>query len=423
LVATIHILTIVGYDGFRKELKNMNTLSRREFSASSLAFGAGGLAMSQPAFAVPVEPNRKMRVAVIGHTGRGDYGHGLNTMWNGISETELVAVADADAKGLASAIKQLGEVQGFPDYRKMLAEVQPDIVAIGMRHVDQHRDVAIASIEAHVRGIYMEKPFCRTPKEADEIVKAAAAGDVKVAIAHRNRYHPVLPVLSQLMAAGEIGRVLEYRMRGKEDARGGTLDLWVLGSHLTNLVHFFAGKPKACSANVLIDGRQATRADATPGAEGLGLMAGNEVHARFEMENGLYAFFDSIAKAGNAAAGFGLQIIGTEGVIDLRVDREPLAHIRRGNPFQPTSLANAWLPITSGGIDVVEPIEKLGQEVAKHWRPGRDLVQAITTNREPLCSARDAATTIEMITAVATSHLQNGARVELPLTARDNPWG
>ncbi len=30
-------------------------------------------------------------------------------------------------------------------------------------------------------------------------------------------------------------------------------------------------------------------------------MAGNEVHARFEMENGLVAYFDSIANAGNAA--------------------------------------------------------------------------------------------------------------------------
>jgi predicted dehydrogenase len=400
----------------------MNTLSRRSFSVRSMAFGASALAVGTKALADNPDLKSKTRVAVIGHSGRGDYGHGLNTMWLGIPETEIVAVADADPKGLSASMKQLGNVKGFSDYRKMLAEVQPQVVAIGMRHVDQHRDVALASIEARVRGIYMEKPFCRTLKEADEIVQAAAAGNVKVAIAHRNRYHPVLPILSRLIQEGAIGRPLEYRMRGKEDARGGSLDLWVLGSHLVNLVHFFAGNPKSCSASVLMDGQQATRADAVPGSEGIGLMAGNEVHARFEMENGLFAYFDSIAKAGNAAAGFGLQIMGTEGVIDLRIDREPLAHIRRGSPFQPTPSATAWLPISSGGIDVAEPIKNLGQDVAKHWRPGRDLLQAIASNQEPLCSARDAAITIEMISAVATSHLQNGARVELPLSSRENPW-
>jgi hypothetical protein len=140
------------------------------------------------------------------------------------------------------------------------------------------------------------------------------------------------------------------------------------------------------------------------------------------MENGNVAFFDSIAKAGNAAAGFGLQIIGTQGIIDLRIDREPLAHIRRGSPFQPVSEAKAWIPISSGGVGVPEPIKNLGQDIARHWLPGRDLLAAIQDDRLPLCSATDAATTIEMITAVSASHLQNGSRVELPLLSRNNPW-
>lgn len=394
----------------------MQSLTRRQFSSSVLALGAISSLSGN-------ESKRRTRVAVIGHTGRGDYGHGLNTMWLGIPETEIVAVSDPDPKGLATATKLLGNIQGFDDYRKMLSETQPEVVAIGMRYIDQHRDVVIAAIEANVRGIYMEKPFCRTPREADEIIASAQSRNVKIAIAHRNRYHPVLPVIKQLVEAGDIGRVLEYRMRGKEDMRGGMLDLWVLGSHLVNLAEFFAGRPKACSASVSIDGRPATLADAIQGAEGIGFMAGNEVHARFEMENGVPAFFDSIAKAGNAVAGFGLQLIGTEGVIDLRIDREPLAHIRRGSPFNPAAESNAWIKISSGGIDVSEPIPNLGQDIAKHWLPGRDLLQAIENDRSPLCSAAEAASTIEMITAVSTSHLQNGARVSLPLSSRNNPWG
>ena len=35
------------------------------------------------------------RVAVIGHTGRGNYGHGLDVVWREIANVQIVAVADA----------------------------------------------------------------------------------------------------------------------------------------------------------------------------------------------------------------------------------------------------------------------------------------------------------------------------------------
>ena len=42
---------------------------------------------------------KKYRVAVIGWTGKGDYGHGLDTVWVNNDRAEIVAVADADEKG------------------------------------------------------------------------------------------------------------------------------------------------------------------------------------------------------------------------------------------------------------------------------------------------------------------------------------
>lgn len=260
-------------------------MNRRQFITTT---AVASLALTSRA----TDPSAKFRVAVVGHTGRGGYGHGLDTMWLQLPGTEIVAVADADAKGLESALKTLRVTRGFADYRKMLAETRPDIVAIGPRHIDQHRDMSVAAIEAGVRGIYVEKPFCRTPAEADQIIAAAEHRKVKVAVAHRNRYHPVLPVLAKLIQEGVIGRVLEIRARGKEDQRGGSLDLWVLGSHLLNLATVFAGKPLACSATVLQDGRPVTRADVKRGDEGVGPLAGNEVHARFEMERGCPLFFN-----------------------------------------------------------------------------------------------------------------------------------
>lgn len=388
-------------------------MNRRHFLLST---AAAGLATTVKAAA-----EQKLRVGVIGHTGRGDYGHGLNTMWLTVPETEIVAVADGDASGLAAMLKKLEVKQGFEDYRQMLAQAKPDIVAIGMRHVDQHRDAALAAISAGVRGIYIEKPFCRTPAEADEVVAACERTGAKLAVAHRNRYHPVLPVIERLLKEGAVGRLLEIRARGKEDARGGSLDLYVLGSHLLNLINYFGGKPLSCSATVLQDGRPVVKADVKEGAEGIGPLAGNEVHARYEMASGIPAFFDSIHDAGTKQAGFGLQIIGTKGIIDLRVDQDPVASILSGSPFAPTKDPRVWTPISTAGVGQPEPIAGLSKQVMDHQLSAKDLIAAMQENRQPLCSASDGRTTIEMIAAIFESHRQNSARVTLPLKTRDNP--
>jgi predicted dehydrogenase len=389
-------------------------MNRRHFlattAASSLAFAVGA-----------AEPARKVRVGIIGHSGKGDYGHGLDTMWLKLPETEIVGVADLNPAGLAKELTKLKATCGFADYREMLAKAKPEVVAIGMRNIELHRDVALAAIEAGVRGIYIEKPFCRTLAEADEIVAACAKARVKLAIAHRNRYHPTLPVVEKLVKDGTIGKVLEIRCRGKEDARGGSLDLWVLGSHLLNLATVFAGKPVACTATVLQDGKLVTKADVKDGAEGVGPLAGNEVHARYETERGVPVFFDSIANAGDRAAGFGLQLIGTKGIIDLRIDEHPVAHLLPGNPFDPVKEPRSWTPITSAGLGQPEPIADVKEQAGGHLIPGRDLIAAVREDREPLCSAADGRVTVEMICAIFESHRLGGQRVTFPLTNRQNP--
>jgi predicted dehydrogenase len=342
-------------------------------------------------------------------------------MWLSMPEAEIVAVADAGEMGLAAELKKLKIEKGFASYKAMLADVKPDVASIGPRHIDQHRDMVMACVEAGVKGIYIEKPFVRTLVEADELVAACAKHNVKLAVAHRNRYHPAIPVVSQLVKDGAIGRLLEFRARGKEDPRGGGLDLWVLGCHLFNLIHFFGGRPLACSAVVLQDGKPVTKGDVKQGDEGIGPLAGNQVHARYEMECGVPAYFDSIQNAGVRATGFGVQIVGTEGVIDLRIDVEPVAQILKGSPFRPTNEARAWVPISSGGIGQPEPIAGLEKQVAGHILPGRDLIAAIKEDRQPLCSAEDGRVTIEMIASVFESHRLNGQRVELPLKTRENP--
>ena len=343
-------------------------------------------------------------------------------MWLNLPETQIVGVADADAKGLAGALAKLKVGQGFADYREMLRVTKPDLVAIGPRSVGQHREMVLAAVEAGVRGIYMEKPMCASLAEADAMLAACQAKNVKLALAHRNRYQPTLPVVAEMIKAGQLGRLLEVRGRGKEDARGGCVDLWVLGSHVLNVAVYFAGRPTACTATLLQDGKLATPADLREGTEELGLVAGNELHARFETERNIPIFFDSVQNAGAKEAGFGLQLIGTRGVVDFRIDETPVAHFRAGSPFKPAlGKGSEWVPITSAGLGMPEPIADLKQQAGGHLLGGRDLIAAIKEDRAPLCSGEDGRVTVEMATAVLLSHVRGGVRVGWPLEARENP--
>jgi len=205
-------------------------------------------------------------------------------------------------RGWKGAHKTQGPA-GFADYRKMLAEVKPDIVAIGTRHVDEHRDMALAAVEQARAAPTARSPSAARSRRPMRSSRVRAAR-TKYAVAHRNRYHPVLATIDGLIESDTIGRVLELRGRGKEDARGGALDLWVLGSHVLNLANYFSGAHGPARRCCCKTGRRRrTRRAGRRG--GRRPDRGNEVHARFETERGMPVFFESIAKAGNSNAGFG----------------------------------------------------------------------------------------------------------------------
>ena len=355
---------------------------------------------------------RPLTVGVIGHTGQGNYGHGEDTVWFKIPQTKIVAVADADPKGLADAAQRLGGVKAYADYKVMLAETKPDIAAICARHIHEHRDMIVAAVGAGVKGIYIEKPFVRTLAEADEIVKLCAGKGVRLAIAHRNRYHPVIDVVKQLVASGEIGELKEVRVRGKQDHRGGGLDLWVLGGHGFNLATLFTGAAISCEATILVEGRPATKADIRPGDEGVGLIVGDELHARYETKSGIPLYFDS--KKGTPAKGtpFGARLIGTKGVISLQIDEEPLAILERDG---------VKTPITTAGIGKPEPIKDIKQVNGGHHGAVRDLLAAIAEKREPLCGPEAGRETVELTLAVFASFVADGKKVALPLAGRAHP--
>lgn len=362
----------------------------------------------------------KFKVAIIGHTGRGNYGHSMDVCWKEFPNTvEIVGVADPDELGRKTAQGRLGGPKAFADYRKMLDETKPDIVSICMRHPDQHRDIFLAAAE---RGIHamMEKPMCLSPAEADDMVAACEKHNVKLAMAHLTRYSPILETVQGIIGDGAIGDVLEIRGRGKEDPkRGGGEDLWVLGSHILNMFHALGGEPNWCFASMQQDGHPDTKADVAPGNEALGPLAGDNVHAVYGLDGGRIATFDSVRGAGSKPPWrFGVQIMGTEGVIEILTEFLPKAAILQDRAWSPLRSGAEWQPITSAGIGKPEPIQG-NDRMLGNMTICKDLMDAIVNDRQPECDVYQGRLTIEMINAVFDSHRQ-GKRVTFPLETRVN---
>ena len=380
-----------------------------------------------------------LRVAVIGRTGRGDWGHAIDEVWLALDGegTQLVAVADESEEGLGKAARRLGldaskPGVAFRDWREMLAAVKPDIVVICMRHLDCHAEMAIAAAEAGAKGIFMEKPFVRTPAEADAVIAACSKANTKLSLAFVNRHSPAFLAARDLIEDGRIGTVLELRGRGKEDARGGGEDLCVLGCHILDLLVDLGGGPRWCEATVTTAGRPITAADAVQGPEGIGLIAGDSIAAMFGLVDGPIGYFASTRDAGLKQPNFGLTIAGTKGAIHIRPDHVPHAYLREA-PLWRVDREFPWRPIGPEGLGGELPAdddELAAKRAAERagWarRAAADLVAAITEDREPETGMYAGRTTVEMIAAIYASAV-SGRRIAWPLeqslASRGNPLG
>jgi predicted dehydrogenase len=360
------------------------------------------------------------RVAVIGRTGKGNYGHGLDTVWLNNDRAEIVAVGDEDEKGRAAAAAKLKAPKAYADYRKMLEQEKPQIVSVADRFLDQHHDMVIACAEAGA-SVLLEKPAARTLQEADEMVAACDKHHVKCAIAHQTRYSPRLKVIRELISSDKLGDLIELRGRGKEDARGGGQDLMVLGTHILDLMRLLAGDARWCFARVWQDGKKALPGDVRAGGEGLGPIQGDRIAATYGFDNAVTGTFGTMKAKDGAGKRFGLHVFGTKGVIYLSTGSLPAAYWLDDPAWATGATKAAWQPITSAGVGQPEP-HKDGSADFGNRLIAADLIDAIEKDREPLGSLRDGRAALEMILAVYESHKLDRP-VDLPLKNRRHPLG
>lgn len=393
--------------------------SRRNFILSSTATVTTGALTNLGSSRVLGSSVPKIRVGIIGSSGRGDYGHGVDVAFTKVPQVEIVALADDNPKGLEAASSRTSPHKTYADYHEMLAQEKLDVVAICPRWVDQHHEMIVSSAKAGCH-IYMEKPFCPTLLECDSAIQELDQRQLKLGVAHTSQYSPVLHMVRNLIEHDEIGEILELRGRGKEDHRGGSEDLWVLGSHVFGLMRSLAGSDaKSCTAVVQAQGHHVTKADVVDGAEGLGPLAGDHVQATYSFDNSVFGYFASRRGAGGSPSRFGIQVFGSKGVIEMTSGYLEPAYLLRDRSWSPGRAASSWERVTSAGIGKPEPRTD-GSYEGGHIVAITDLLESIQQDRPTRCSAHDCRQIIEMISAVFESQ-RTGQAVALPLATRVNP--
>ena len=353
----------------------------------------------------------KYRAVVIGHTGRGNYGHDWDTAWTGLPDVEVAAVADPDAEGRARAQKRSGAPRAYADYRKMLEVEKPNLAAICPRWLDQRVEM-VAAAAAAGSHILMEKPFAASVEDADKMVAAVERARVKVQVGHSARSHPVTLQVRGLLREGALGKLLEVRARGKEDKRAGGEDLMVLGTHCFDMMRFLLGDPAWVFAHVAEGTREVERSSARNATEPVGPVAGDDVAAMFGFGGGITGYFGS--KANDVASGprFGITFYGSRGVLWMPLGNVPqdAAMILRA-----VNWAGAWQPVPP------PPAAAFSSRHAANELMVRDLLDAIEKNREPVCGARDGRWAVEMVQGIYQSQISR-SRVALPLADRSGPF-
>ena len=153
-----------------------------------------------------------LRIAVLGfwHVHAADYARDTQEH----PDAELVAVWDHDADRGRAGAEEFG-VEFAPDLAALLARDDLDAVIVTTetsRHVDVMSRAAAAG-----KHLFSEKVLAPTVPEAEAIVAAADAADVRLVVSLPRLATGYVAALAKVVAAGMLGRLVYGRVRLSHD--------------------------------------------------------------------------------------------------------------------------------------------------------------------------------------------------------------
>ena len=101
------------------------------------------------------------------------------------------------------------------------------------------------------------------------------------------------------------------------------------------------------------------------GAEGIGPLAGDEIHATYRFSGTAMGYFSTHRARHGAGKRFGLQLLGTKGILTMTTGALPDVWLVEDPSWQPGQSRTMWKRITSAGIDKQETLNDRGHEIGR----------------------------------------------------------
>jgi len=171
-------------------------------------------------------------VVSIAHVGHGYWGKNLARNFHELGH--LAAIVDMDPAAARLAAAGYGvAARSFDD---VLGDAGIDAVSIASPAV-LHFGQAKAALEAG-KHVYVEKPLALDVAQAEDLCALAEAQGRVLMVGHLLQYHPVYIRLREMVAAGELGRLLHVysnrlslgKFRGEENV------LWSFAPHDISMI-------------------------------------------------------------------------------------------------------------------------------------------------------------------------------------------
>ena len=193
-----------------------------------------------------------MKVCIVGASGHGSF---VFRAMEQDPSIKVVGVAPGSEGEDASKMAKMAEKQGqsaklYDDYREMLDQEKPDVVAVNCFFGD-HGKVNLEVLQRRIH-LFAEKPLATELEELELLEKEYKAANVELAAMLGLRYLPAFYTAWHAVQDGAIGQVRlltaqkSYRLGTRPDffkdrkTYGGTIP-WV-GSHAIDWIYWFAGE-------------------------------------------------------------------------------------------------------------------------------------------------------------------------------------
>lgn len=121
-------------------------------------------------------------------------------------ECDLVAVSRARADLAEPFARQFGAARWHADWRGLAADPEIDAVYVATP-VYLHAPQTILAA-AHGKHVLCEKPMALNPGECGRMIEACREHGVRLGIAYYRHMYPILRRIREIVASGEIGKVI-----------------------------------------------------------------------------------------------------------------------------------------------------------------------------------------------------------------------